>query len=105
MWAKQNGEIIISSDDQNADREQAEILLTKDWSAEIEQLSAMAKKLRGGSGQPAINSPVFSLIKASVALADKALASPSNVEMLFKELGKVERALAKIEDTLYRMDY
>ena len=105
MRAKQNSAIITSLDDQGADQEQAEILLTKDWSAEIEQLSAVAKTLRGGKGQPAVHSPVFSLIKASVALMDKALANPSDVEMLLKELDKVERTLAKIEDTLYRMDY
>jgi hypothetical protein len=107
MKAKQNGRIITALEDGQAKQSataKKSPQKSKDWSTEIEQLVAISKKLKGGNGQPMINSPAFSLVKASIALANNALQDPSNFNALLKDLQKVERAAKKVEDTLYRMD-
>jgi hypothetical protein len=107
MKAKQNGRIITALEDGQAKQSATAKKLpqkSKDWSAEIEQLVSISQKLKGGNGQPMINSPAFSLVKASIALANNALQDPSNFNALLKDLQKVERAAKKVEDTLYRMD-
>jgi hypothetical protein len=42
----------------------------KDWKPEIGELIEKAAKLRGGAGQFELLSPAFSLVKASLELAD-----------------------------------
>jgi hypothetical protein len=75
----------------------------RDWRSDLERLLNEAKKLRGGSGQPAIYSPTFSLVKASLELALLGVTEPENAEKLHKELQKVSRILERVEDTIYRM--
>ncbi|NJN21499.1 MAG: hypothetical protein HC812_10370 [Leptolyngbya sp. RL_3_1] len=105
MQAKQNGKIITALGEQQAKQNAAKTKIEqKDWSQEIEQLISIAKKLKGGNGQPMINSSAFSLVKASIDLASKALVDPSDFNGLLKDLKKVERAARKVEDTLYRMN-
>lgn len=102
MRAKQRGEIITTFDPK-AKQITKEIIDVKDWQPELEILLKAAKKLRGGAGQPAIYSPAFSLVKASLALALQGVTEPENARKLNKELSKVSRALGKVEDTIYRM--
>jgi len=52
---------------------------------EVEKLLEAAKKLRGGNGQPSINSAVFSLVKASLNLANKALDTSVGAQTLYKD--------------------
>ncbi len=106
MQAKQNNKIITTLEKQRvkSDRKAfVEVERENIWTDEIEQLKSLSKKLKGGEGQPAINSPVFSLVKTSIALADKALLDASDIDGLTKELQKVERAVRKVENTLDRM--
>ncbi|NMF59179.1 hypothetical protein [Pseudanabaena yagii] len=106
MQAKQNNKIITTLEKTRVKIESkafVEVEQENIWTNEIEQLKSLSKKLKGGDGQPAINSPVFSLVKASIALADKALFDPSDIDALTKELQKVERAVRKVENTLDRM--
>ncbi len=106
MRAKQNEKIIHTlEEDQITDHKTVKSeVRAKDWSKELEQLRRIAKKLKGGAGQPVINSPVFSLVKASIELADHAVFDSSDVSALIKELRKVERATNKIETILYRIE-
>jgi hypothetical protein len=60
--------------------------------------------LRGGSGQPPINTPVFSLIKASIELGQLAVSDPNDIETLWQNLNKVFRFLKKVERTLSRAE-
>jgi len=71
---------------------------------EFEQLSTLSKKLKGGQGQHPINGPVFSLVKASIELAKYAIEHPNDSEAIFKDLNRVERAINKVEDTIYRLN-
>jgi hypothetical protein len=108
MRAKQNGRIITALE-QGSEASERPWAATDEndsqkWINELEQLQLIAKKLKGGSGQPVINTPVFSLVKASIGLANKAVTEPEDLDALLKELRKVQRAARKIENTLYRMD-
>ena len=75
----------------------------KNWKLELDALAGVAKKLRGGSGQPAVNSPAFSLIKAAVEFGQLAADDPENTETLWKSFEKIERSLRKLENTILRM--
>ena len=104
MQAKQNNKIITTLERIKIESKAfVEVERENIWTNEIEQLKSLSKKLKGGDGQPAINSPVFSLVRASIALADKALLDASDIDALSKELQKVERAVRKVENTLDRM--
>ncbi len=76
----------------------------KNWRPELDDLTAKAKKLRAGSDQPPVLSPSFSLIKASLELAQSAIDDPNDLEMLWKALKKVERATSKVETILERTE-
>ena len=102
LGAKQRGEIVTSFEEEGQEVEEKVIEL-RDWRSEIELLLQEAKKLRGGSGQPAIYSPAFSLVKASLELALLGVTEPENADKLYKELQKVSRILGRVEATIYRM--
>ena len=107
MRAKQNKKVITTLEETKVKSKslgEIDIEQSKSWVKEIEQLKSVSKKLKGGAGQPVINSPVFSLVKASIELVNQALIDSSDVDALLKELRKVERAVKKVENTLYRMD-
>lgn len=106
MRAKQNEKIIhtLEEDQITGNKAVKSAVRAKDYSKELEQLSIIAKKLKGGAGQPVINSSVFSLVKASIQLAEHTLLDPSDVYALMKEVRKVDRATAKIENILHRIE-
>lgn len=105
MAAKQNAQIIESLDpDIKQTKIQKPTKPLKDWRPELKELIKRAKKLRGGSGQPPIYSPAFSLVRASLELAQSAISNPDDIDNLFKFLEKVERAFRNVENTLYRSE-
>ncbi len=73
----------------------------KDFAPLLDDLANQAKVLRGGNGQPPLNGPVYSLIKASLELGQLAVNEPNNEAQLAKSVDKVERALRKIESAIY----
>lgn len=105
MKAKQNDKIIIIfGKGKKTNINRIAKSKTKDLSKDIEQLKLVAKKLKGGGDQPVINGPVFSLLKASIELADQATVNSSDIDTLEKELRKIERATSKIKTILYRIE-
>ncbi len=56
----------------------------KDWRPDIDALVAEAQKLRSSAGQPPIQSPAFSLVKASLDFAQNA--SPEKEGILLANL-------------------
>jgi hypothetical protein len=102
LGAKQRGEIVTSFADEGNEKEQTVVEL-QDWRAEIEAMLKEAMKLRGGSGQPAIYSPAFGLVKASLQLALVGVTEPENADKLYRQLQKVDRLLGRVEETIYRM--
>ena len=105
MKAKQNGRIIFSFEETENTRRNKTEVHGKGWSKEIEELVVLANKLKGGANQQVINSPIFSLVKASIQLANKTVIleslDPNEVQ---KELNKVIKSVNKIESIINRMD-
>ena len=77
----------------------------KNWKPELEQLARKAKKLKGSVASPAIYSPAFSLVKASIEFAQLAVSDANDQEDLYKALQKVRRAFNKSNTVLYREEY
>ena len=62
MRAKQNENIIFSLGrpiQKQIEKKGKQVARKIDWSDDIEQLMSISRKLKGGSGQPIINSPVL----------------------------------------------
>ncbi len=105
MAAKQNGRIIESLEPglqpvPASDRNRQ----LKDWGPLLDKLMVEAKRLRSGSDQPPVQRPAFSLVKASLELAQSAVHDPDELDELWRFLKKVERALEQIETTLNRAE-
>ena len=102
MSAKQNGRIITNLL-QEPDSSKATVLSPiQSWEAEIEAMIKIAKKLRGGGGQSPLCSPTFSLVRASLELAQLAAANSKDFDRALKTLKKCDRSLAQAESAIYR---
>jgi hypothetical protein len=99
LMAKNNDAIIESLPAQI--NKAVEPKMIKSWQAEMRALSKIAQGLRGGQRQPALNSSVFSLIKAAIELGELATVVPHDMDALWKAYNRAERALDKTEKTLY----
>ncbi|MEO0455888.1 MAG: hypothetical protein AAF152_04800 [Cyanobacteria bacterium P01_A01_bin.114] len=75
---------------------------TQDWTPLLDDLAENAKRLRGGGGQPATYSPIFSLVRASIELAQLATAEQPNVDQLLKKGSRCETLLHQVENAIYR---
>ncbi len=105
MAAKQNKRIIYSFSTNLQSSETNEYQGSiKELYPEIEEIVAKAKKLRAKSNLPAIISPTFSLARASLEFTQTVASNPDNLDLLWKTLKKVERALSKVENTLNRSE-
>ena len=106
MRSKQNNRIIDSIEIHHEKAPKAiQSKPLKSWGAELDELAAKANKLRGSLDHPAIYSPAFSLVKASIDFAQIAVSDSADVENLHKALKKVNRALNKSNTVLNREEY
>jgi hypothetical protein len=106
MAAKQEGRIIESFDPKRqVEKTVSDKKAIKDYGPTIDEISRQAQKLRSRRGAPAVHSPAFSLVKASVDFTKLAVDTPDDFDELWKALKKVERALGKVEKVLYRAEY
>lgn len=78
---------------------------TQDWGPLLDDLASQAKKLRGGGGQPAMNSPIFSLVRASIELAQLATEANPDVNKLNKKGRRIGTLLNQVEDAIVREFY
>jgi hypothetical protein len=102
LAAKNAGQIIESFDP--VQRQSVVKVMPKpsqDFAPLLDDLAQRAKVLRGGNGQPPLNGPIYSLIKASLELGQLALNEPDNEVPLMKARDRAERALQKIDSSLY----
>ena len=103
MKAKQNNRIIESLDPTQKGTQKKKMGKPfKNWLPELNELAGKAKKIRGSSEHPAIYSPAFSLVKASIEFAQLSVSDSSDLDHLYKSLRKVERALSKSNTVLNR---
>lgn len=106
LRAKQNRRIIDSLEQpQNKQQDNSEAKASENWKPELEALARRAKKLKGSSTSPAIYSPAFSLVKASIEFARLVVSAPNDPEEHYKALRKVRRAFNKANTVLYREEY
>ncbi len=75
---------------------------SQDWTPILEDLSVAAKTLRGGSAQPALYSPAFSLVRASIELAQLATAEPPDIDKLLKKRERLDTLLNQLESAALR---
>jgi len=110
MAAKQNDKIIErleqSDDRQTAKKQGAETAepKIKNWKSEFKKMTGIAAPLKGGKDQPAIFTPAFSLVKASLELGQAAASEPDDIDQLWDCYEKTVRALRKVETVLDRAD-
>jgi hypothetical protein len=102
--AKQQGKIIQSLD-AGWQPPESKTRIRKDWRPLFDEIMENASKLRARADDPAILSPAFGLVRASLEFASLAIESQNNIKALDKTLRKVERAFRKAEDALYYSDY
>ncbi len=106
MREKQNNRIVDSLErSREGSQHKKNIKPLKDWKPELEEIAVKVKKLKGSAGHPAILSPAFSLVKASVEFAQLAASGDNDYETLSSALQKVERALDRTDTILYREEY
>jgi hypothetical protein len=106
MRAKQNNRIIESLEPTQKGPQKKKLSKSlKNWMPELNELAGKAKKIRGSSEHPAICSPAFSLVKASIEFAQLSVSDSADLDHLYKSLRKVERALKKSNMVLNREEY
>jgi hypothetical protein len=98
--AKLQGRIIESLDPGWLPPE-PKVTIQKNWKPLLDELSEKASKLRAGRGDAVALSPAFSLIRASLEFAQKAVDTPDDLETLEKSLQKIQRAFDKLQDSFY----
>ncbi|MEM9266666.1 MAG: hypothetical protein AAGA46_14190 [Cyanobacteria bacterium P01_F01_bin.13] len=74
----------------------------QDWGPLLDELAEKAKKLRGGGGQPATYSPIFSLVRTSIELAQLATTDSPDIDKLFKKSDRLDTLLQQVEKALIR---
>lgn len=77
---------------------------SKNWKPLIKELTEKAAKLRGGLGQSELLSPTFSLVKASLELADIVTGEKFEVEDIYKCFEKIDRNFNNVQKELYYYD-
>lgn len=101
--AKRNGEIIVSFDTAVQAQSTAKAKKPlKDWQPTIIRLNEQAQTLRAQSGSPPTWGPAFSLVKASLALAETAMTTPEDSQALWQQYNRVVQALNRLENGIYR---
>ncbi|WP_121967541.1 hypothetical protein [Leptolyngbya sp. BC1307] len=106
LIAKDNDAIIETLDPSfdSAKAKKAPAKAAQDWTLLLDEMTSIAKKLRGGSGQPALYSPIFSLVRASVELAQSATEEPPDMDKLAKKARRIDTLLDQLDRTIGR-DY
>ncbi len=74
----------------------------QNWEPLLEELAAKAKQLRGGSGQRASYSPIFSLVRASIELAQLATEAQPDIDKISKKGRRIDTILAQVENAVLR---
>lgn len=104
--AKRRDEIIFSLDPNSPGNQvkKKSPKPSKNWKPLLKELAEKAAKLRGGTGQIEILSPTFSLVKASLELADLVTEKKIEYDDIYKSFEKIERHFNNIQKELYYYD-
>jgi hypothetical protein len=104
MAAKQNQRIIgtLEPEQQPPKKKRAPRKPPPDWRPVVDDLVETAKKLKGG--QSPVQSPAFSVLKASARLAQAAVHDPDDLDALWELGWSVQKALRRLETVLDRAE-
>ena len=102
MAAKQNRRIIETLEPERQPKKRETRKPLRDWRPVVDELVKTAGKLKGGPSP--VQSPAFSLLKASARLAQAAVHAPDDLDALWKLEGSVRRALRRLETVLDRAE-
>lgn len=103
MAAKQNDEIITSLGGGGKALAGPPVVESlPDYSSELQTISELLKKLKTGRDAPPVWSPAFTLLRASLDLAEQAVAEPDTIDELWSKLGKIETASKRMATVLRR---
>ena len=104
MAAKQNRRIIetLEPERQPPKKKRAPRKPPRDWQPVVDELVETAEKLKGG--QSPVQSPAFSVLKASARLAQAAVHDPDDLDTLWKMGKSVQRAMRRLETVLDRAE-
>jgi len=104
MAAKQNRRIIetLEPERQPPQKKRAPRKPPRDWLPVVDELVKTAEKLKGG--QPPVQSPAFSVLKASARLAQAAVHDRDDLDALWEMGRRVHRALRWLETVLDRAE-
>jgi hypothetical protein len=100
MVAKQNGRIIQTLEPEHAPAKRRKP--ARDLRPVVDEVLSTANRLRGG--QSPVQSPAFSLLKASARLAQAAVHDPEDLDALWEQWQRVHRALRRMETVLDRAE-
>ena len=103
MKAKHN-EKIIASFDEAKNLTPKKKKAAKNWKPEIQELLVKAKKMRSDAGQNELLSPSFSLVKASLELAELATSEKPDFHQIYKIFTRIEREFGKAQELLYYLE-
>lgn len=104
MAAKQNDRIIetLEPERQPPKKKRAPRKPPPDWRPVVDELAKTAEGLKGGESP--VQSPAFSVLKASARLAQAAVHDPDDLDALWKMGRRVQTALRRLETVLYRAE-
>jgi hypothetical protein len=103
LIAKQNNGIVESLEpDAKPGGTQRPQPRAQEWRATVDALRVAAQGLRIGAGTPAIQGAVFTLVKTSLELAQVSVHAADDLEQLWEQARKTERALRRVYATLNR---
>lgn len=106
MREKQNNRIIVSLEiSSEGYQKKAKDKSIINMKPELDELSSKVKKLRGSVEHPALYSPAFSLIKASINFTKLVVSDSNDLKSLNEALQKVRRAYNKTVSVLNREEY
>lgn len=92
--AKQNGRIIDSFEETSKITKKE--LSYKSYNKEINALKKISQPLRGGTNQPPLNSPAFSVLKAAIELTEQSLEKQTDKDEIYKAIRKLDKASNKL---------
>lgn len=101
LVAKQNNRIVESLDAKPASKP-AKPKVLHDWQPQIRSLQDQAKNLKAGNAYPALYTPAFALLKASLDFAEGVTDVKPDLDALYKLLRKVENAMHKAYSVMDR---
>lgn len=112
MRAKQNGLIVETLEPEKKKKKPSpsskaakSSKADKQLKADIGKLAAIAENLRGGRDQPPIRTPVFTLVRQCIDLAQIAAENPDDPRALSDAMKKMNRTIGKVWKVVGRMGW